>query len=200
MPIWKWRQFGNVAPYLFVQALHMPRSKNSSGVYRPEYKKQRTSRLSRSASIRVHVDVRNGYGMARGVGAAPGGWRLNKAIWPRIPVPGIVYSFCRRYLRTRKKTVLCPSISGWRADQARSKWETFQQHQTQQHVKDEFERSTTGITRVLLDVSCSSCSLSNLFACHSSQLLAITVFHPFKPCRRQAKQTLESIPPQNSRL
>ena len=30
----------NVVPYLFVQALHMPRSKNSSGVHRPKYKKK----------------------------------------------------------------------------------------------------------------------------------------------------------------
>ena len=32
---------------------------------------KRTSRLPRSACIRVHVEVRNGYGRARGVGAAP---------------------------------------------------------------------------------------------------------------------------------
>ena len=49
-----------VVPYLFVQALHMPRSKNSSAVYRLKYKTKRISRLSRSASIRVHVDVHNG--------------------------------------------------------------------------------------------------------------------------------------------
>ena len=42
------------------------------------------------------------------------------------------------------------------------------------YKKDELERSTinTGITRVLLDVSCSSCGPSNLLAWHSSQLLA----------------------------
>ena len=40
--------------------------------------------------------------------------------------------------------------------------------------KDELERSTTGITRALLDASCSSCSLSNLLASHASQLLSIS--------------------------
>ena len=46
---------------LFVQALHMPRFKKSSGVYRPKYKMFRTSRLSGAAAlIRVHVEVRNG--------------------------------------------------------------------------------------------------------------------------------------------
>ena len=54
-----------------VQALHVPRPKNRPGVYRPIYNKKRTSRLSRSASIRVHVDGRNRHGRARGVGAAP---------------------------------------------------------------------------------------------------------------------------------
>ena len=34
-------------------------------------KKKRTCRLSRSASIRVHVEVRNEYDRATGVGAAP---------------------------------------------------------------------------------------------------------------------------------
>ena len=45
---------------VFVQALHMPRSKNSSGAFRPKYKKKRASRVSRSASIHVHVEVQNG--------------------------------------------------------------------------------------------------------------------------------------------
>ena len=39
-----------------------------------------SSRLSRSASIRLHVEVRNGYGRARGVGAAPRRRRSNEAI------------------------------------------------------------------------------------------------------------------------
>ena len=58
----------NVFPYvLFVQAMHMPRSKNSSGVYRPKYKKLRPSRSSRSAHVPDPGQVRNGYGRARGV-------------------------------------------------------------------------------------------------------------------------------------
>ena len=60
----------NVLPYVFfVQALHiyMPRSKNSSGVYRPKNKNVRTSRLSRSAHVPDPGQVRNGYVRARGV-------------------------------------------------------------------------------------------------------------------------------------
>ena len=68
---------------LFVEALQMPRSKNSSGVYRPKYKKNRTSRLFLSAYIRVHVEVRSGYGRVRGVGASPRRRRSNEAIRPR---------------------------------------------------------------------------------------------------------------------
>ena len=45
----------------------MPRSKKSSGVYRPNSKIKRTPRLSRSASIRVHVEVWNRYVRARDV-------------------------------------------------------------------------------------------------------------------------------------
>ena len=40
--------------------------------------------------------------------------------------------------------------------------------------KDELEPSTTRITRVPLDVSCSSCNPSNLVASHSSQVLALS--------------------------
>ena len=59
----------NVLPYVFfVQALHVPRSKNSSGVYRPKYKKVAHFSL---ASLFAHVpalgQVWNGYGRARGV-------------------------------------------------------------------------------------------------------------------------------------
>ena len=46
---------GKVVPHLFVQAVHMPRSENSSCIYRPKYKKKRTSRLSRSASVRTFI-------------------------------------------------------------------------------------------------------------------------------------------------
>ena len=43
-------------------------------------KKNCAYRLSRSASIRVHVEVWNGYGRARGVGAGPRRRRSNEAI------------------------------------------------------------------------------------------------------------------------
>ena len=42
-----------------------------------------TSRSSRSAPVRVHVDVRNGHGRARGVGAAPRRRRSNQAVFDR---------------------------------------------------------------------------------------------------------------------
>ena len=42
-----------------------------------------TSRLSRLASVRVHADVRNGHGRARGVGAVPRRRRSNEAIFDR---------------------------------------------------------------------------------------------------------------------
>ena len=48
--------------------------------YLLEYNIFATSRLSRSASVRVHVEVRNGYGRARGVGAAPRRRRSNETI------------------------------------------------------------------------------------------------------------------------
>ena len=65
-------QFGNdanleiifFAYVFFVQALYMPRFKNSSGVYRPKYKNLCTSRLSRSAHVPDPGQVRNGYGRA----------------------------------------------------------------------------------------------------------------------------------------
>ena len=91
--------FGNVVPCLFVQALHMPRSKNSSGVHRPKYKKKCTSRLCRPASIRVHVGVRNVYSSARSVGAARRRRRLIEAIWRRIA--RIACSSRRRSLRKK---------------------------------------------------------------------------------------------------
>ena len=44
----------NVLPYVFlVQALHMPISMNSAGVYRPKYKTLRTSRLPRFAHVSI---------------------------------------------------------------------------------------------------------------------------------------------------
>ena len=50
-----------------------------------------SSRLSRSASVRVHVIVRNEHGRARGVGAAPRSRHSNEAILPRILVPRTTY-------------------------------------------------------------------------------------------------------------
>ena len=52
--------------------------------YTAQNTKKRTSRLSRSASIRIHVKVRNGFGRARGRGAAPPKRRSNEAIRTRI--------------------------------------------------------------------------------------------------------------------
>ena len=76
---------------IFVQALHMPRSNISSGVYLPQYKKKRTSRLSRSASIRVHVEVRNGQGRARDVGPPPEDGDRTRRFDRGILVPRILY-------------------------------------------------------------------------------------------------------------
>ena len=82
---------------------------------------------------------------------------------------------------------------------------------TKRNKKDDVERSTIGIvTRVLVDVSWSS---GNILASHSSLLpkqfpcfiRSIPSYvkqnkQTLKPCRRQAKQTLESIPQQDSKL
>ena len=64
--------FGNVVPY-FSFKLCICQDPKIARAYTAQNKKKkkRTCRLSRSASIRVHVEVRNGYGRARGVGAAP---------------------------------------------------------------------------------------------------------------------------------
>ena len=77
--------------FSFKLCIYMPRSNNSSGVYRPKSKKLRTSRLFRSAHVPDPGQVRNGYGRARGVWAAPRRRRSNEAIWPRIIVPRIAY-------------------------------------------------------------------------------------------------------------
>ena len=51
-----------------------------------------TSRLSRSASVYVYVDVWNGHGRARVVGAAPRRRRSNEAIFDReFQFPRIAY-------------------------------------------------------------------------------------------------------------
>ena len=60
-----------------------------------------TSRLSRLASVRAHVDVRNGYDMARGVRGAPRRPRLNESIWPENSS-----SCANRVPRPRLKTLM----------------------------------------------------------------------------------------------
>ena len=100
------RKFPNIIKYRLemmtileiIQALQTCRvnqnSRNSSstcGIFA-------TSRLSRSASVRVHVDVRNGHGRARGVVAAPRRRRSNKPIFDRE------FQFLsNRILRSRQK-------------------------------------------------------------------------------------------------
>ena len=63
-----------------IQALQTSRYNRSLKITSSKYNIFATSRLSRSASVRVHVEVRNGYGRARGVGAAPRRRRSNEAI------------------------------------------------------------------------------------------------------------------------
>ena len=63
------------------------------------------TRSSRSAPVRVHVDVRNGHGRARGVGAAPESGARTK------PYSTENSSSANRILRPRQKT---PYQSPWR--------------------------------------------------------------------------------------
>ena len=185
-------QFGNDAnlemlSLIYSFKLYMCQDPRIARAYTAQYtKKKRACRLSRSASIRVHVDVRNGYRRVRGVGAAP---RSNEAIWPRIPVPRIAYDSCRRHMRSKvaQKNGFKPIYVRLTCRPSTLKMRNISIAPNAIIYKDELERSTTDITRVLLDVSCSSCSLSNLLAWHSAQLLAIYVFYSFKPCRRQAR-------------
>ena len=53
----------------------------------------------------------------------------------------------------------------------------------------EFERSTTGITRVILHVSWSSCGLSNIIASLSKQLLALSCILFVQALRTTSKTT-----------
>ena len=93
MPIWKWRQFGNFVPYLFVQALdYICQGPRTARAYTPQIQKRSALIACLAQRIRVHVEVRNGHDRARGVWAAPQRRRSNEAIWPRIPVPRIAYS------------------------------------------------------------------------------------------------------------
>ena len=65
----------------------MPRSKNSSGVYRPKLKKLRTSRLSRSANVPDPGRVRNGYGWQGAFEPPPEDGAQTKRSDREIPVP-----------------------------------------------------------------------------------------------------------------
>ena len=152
-------------------------------------KKKCLSRLSRPASVRVRVGVRNVYSSARGVGAARRRRRLIEAILRRIA--GIVCSSRRRSLRNK-------------VAQKNRFWAYLYQVDVQtKHVqnikyiedtkRNNFKRRRKGIyywynTRSSRR-TCSSCSLFDLLACHPPQLLQFSSFFSFKPCRRQAKQS-----------
>ena len=73
--------------------LHLPRSKNSSGVYRPKYKIKRSSRYSRSASIRVCVEVRNGYGQSQRGSGRPPKTAFEQSYLTRFTKLGLQYFF-----------------------------------------------------------------------------------------------------------
>ena len=66
--------------FIYSFKLYICQDQRIARAYIAQNTKKSALRLSRSASIRVHVDVRNGYGRARGVGAGPRGQRSNEAI------------------------------------------------------------------------------------------------------------------------
>ena len=75
------RQFeNNVLPSFILSASPYIKIRRVTGEYRSKSKILRTSRLSRPASNRVHVEVRNGQGRAGGVAATPRRRRSNEAI------------------------------------------------------------------------------------------------------------------------
>ena len=65
--------------------------------------------------------------------------------------------------------------------------------------KDEIGRSTTGITRVLVGVSCSSRSLSNLITSPSSQLSCVLFFQAMQTSSKTNAQALQTSIKQNKR-
>ena len=79
-------EFGNDAnlemlPLIYSFKLYICQDPRIARAYTAQNtKKKRPSRLSRSASIRAHVEVRDGYGRARGVGAAPRRQRSHEPI------------------------------------------------------------------------------------------------------------------------
>ena len=123
----------NVVPYLFVQALHMSRFKNSSGVYRPKYEKNvffacLAQHLSAFTSM-CGTDT-----AGRGALEPPPEDGARTKLFDRefkfrgshTPPADVI---C--VIRSRKKTVLL-SISGWRAETKHAQNDkTFQQNQTQ---------------------------------------------------------------------
>ena len=62
MAIWKYRLARGLAKFYFINfSIHMYiKIRRIAGEYGSKYKLLRASRSSRSASIRVHVEVRNG--------------------------------------------------------------------------------------------------------------------------------------------
>ena len=103
MPIWKLCQFANVVAYLFVQALHMPRSNNSSGVYRPKYKKKAHFSL---VSLSVYSRSRRGAERIR----------QGEGCWSRPPKTALEGSYLtesssseNRILRPRREKLLTES-------------------------------------------------------------------------------------------
>ena len=90
--------------------------------------------------------------------------RLIKAIWPRIPVPRSAYSSCRRYLcnKVEQRNGVEPIYMRLTCRPSTLKMINISKAPNAMITRDEFERCTTWVMRVLQDVSCSSCSLSHL--------------------------------------
>ena len=90
--------------------------------------------------------------------------RLIEAIWPRIPVPRSAYSSCRRYLcnKVEQNNGAEPFYMRLTCRPSTLIMRNISIAPNAMITKDEFERCTTWIMRVLQDVSCSCCSLSHL--------------------------------------
>ena len=101
------------------------------------------------------------------------------------------FKLCRRYLhnRFRKKTIL----SLYQID-VQPKHAQNEKHfnSAKRIIKDELERYTTGITRVLVDVSCSSCCLSHLLASHSSQFSRVLFVQALQTSSKTNAQSLQT--------
>ena len=150
------------------------------------------SLVSLSVYPRSRQCVRNGYGRARGVGAAPRRRRSNEAIWPKILVPRIAYSSsCRRYLRNmvERENGFEPIYIRLMCRPSTLKVRNISTAPHAITTKRRIRASTTGISRVLLDVSnvrlAAFLVLSHGILHNHSQF---PMFYSFKPFRRQAKQ------------